>query len=317
MVLIAQLSTASGGRAPLAQIADEVFVELARGIEAQGVGRKVVADMFGLALRSYQKKVQRLEENTARRERTLWMAVHDYLSEHGSATRRQLLSQFSHEEPNSVAAVLNDLVTSALVSRAGRGLATVYSLTDDEARNRLSAEQTAATRDSMVWVGVYRFANSTLDELSAALALDVADLQPALQRLVAQGRVKPHDVDGVVRYRAPTFLVPVGAEAGWEAAVFDHYQALVTAVAQKVGAGKIQSVHHDRIGGATLSFDVHDAHPYQQEVYELLARVRRDVNEVWDRVSAHNRENPIPENEKTKVTFYFGQSVQAPDEGDQ
>jgi hypothetical protein len=56
-VLIAQLSTAAGIRAPLAHIADQVFLELSREIERQGVSRKVAADMFGLALRGYQKRV--------------------------------------------------------------------------------------------------------------------------------------------------------------------------------------------------------------------------------------------------------------------
>ena len=36
-VLIAQLSTAAGIRAPLAHIADQVFLELSREIERQGV----------------------------------------------------------------------------------------------------------------------------------------------------------------------------------------------------------------------------------------------------------------------------------------
>ena len=70
-VLIAQLSTSSGVRAPLSHVADQVFVELAREIEAQGVRRQVVADMFGMALRSYQKKVHRLVESETIRERTL------------------------------------------------------------------------------------------------------------------------------------------------------------------------------------------------------------------------------------------------------
>ena len=64
-VLIAQVCTAAGVRAPLAHIADQVFLGLSREIEAQGVGRKIVADMFGMALRSYQKKVQRLAESGA------------------------------------------------------------------------------------------------------------------------------------------------------------------------------------------------------------------------------------------------------------
>jgi predicted acetyltransferase len=71
-VLIAQLSTAAGIRAPLAHVADRIFVELAQEIERQGVGHKVVADMFGMALRTYQKRVQRLSESTTARGRTLW-----------------------------------------------------------------------------------------------------------------------------------------------------------------------------------------------------------------------------------------------------
>ena len=70
-VLIAQLCTAAGVRAPLAQIADQVFLGLSRELETQGVGRKVAADMFGLALRSYQKKVQRLTESETQRDKTL------------------------------------------------------------------------------------------------------------------------------------------------------------------------------------------------------------------------------------------------------
>jgi hypothetical protein len=46
-VLIAQLSTTAGVRAPPAKMADQVFIDLAREIEAQGVARKVAADMFG------------------------------------------------------------------------------------------------------------------------------------------------------------------------------------------------------------------------------------------------------------------------------
>lgn len=92
-VLIAQLCTAAGVRAPLAQIADQVFLGLSREIEAQGVGRKVAADMFGLALRSYQKKVQRLTESETQRDKTLWEAVLDHVREQGSVSRRRIFER--------------------------------------------------------------------------------------------------------------------------------------------------------------------------------------------------------------------------------
>jgi len=62
-VLTGQLSTAAGVRAPLARIADQVFVDLAEELESQGVARRVAADMFGMALRGYQKKLRRLTES--------------------------------------------------------------------------------------------------------------------------------------------------------------------------------------------------------------------------------------------------------------
>jgi len=85
MVFIAELSTAAGVRAPLAHIADQVFLSLAQEIERQGVGRKVAADMFGMALRSYQIKVQRLAESATVRNHTLWEAVLDFIDREGCA----------------------------------------------------------------------------------------------------------------------------------------------------------------------------------------------------------------------------------------
>ena len=45
-ILLAQLATAAGIRAPLAHVADEVFLSLATELEQQGVRKKVAADMF-------------------------------------------------------------------------------------------------------------------------------------------------------------------------------------------------------------------------------------------------------------------------------
>jgi hypothetical protein len=66
------------------------------------------------------------------------------------------------------------------------------------------------------------------------------------------------------------------------------------------------------IGGATLSFDVHPGHPLEAEVYDLLRSMRAQVNELWGRLSAHNRAHPIADADKVKVTFYLGQNVERP-----
>src|SRR5688500_16094877 len=89
-VLIAQLSTTAGIRAPLSRVADQVFLNLARELEGQGVGRKVAADMFGLALRSYQLKISRLAGSASESEHTLWEAVLKKLRAGSGMSRRQV-----------------------------------------------------------------------------------------------------------------------------------------------------------------------------------------------------------------------------------
>ena len=111
-VLIAQLSTAAGLRAPLSHVADQVFLSLAQEIERQGVSRKVVADMFGLALRTYQRKVQRLEESASASGRTLWEAVLEFLADEGPARRDRVLERFRHDDELAVSAVLQATLPS-------------------------------------------------------------------------------------------------------------------------------------------------------------------------------------------------------------
>ena len=74
-ILIAQLATLGGARAPLAQVANQVFLDLVRELERQGVSRKVSADMFGLGLRTYRRKIQRMSESSTERGRSLWVPV--------------------------------------------------------------------------------------------------------------------------------------------------------------------------------------------------------------------------------------------------
>ncbi|MES1175609.1 MAG: hypothetical protein ABUL62_14910 [Myxococcales bacterium] len=97
-ILIAQLATSRGVRAPLAQIADQVFIELVREIERQGVSRKVSADMFGLGLRTYRRKIQRLSESSTERGRSLWEVVLEHIKTHSLVTRRELLVRFASDD---------------------------------------------------------------------------------------------------------------------------------------------------------------------------------------------------------------------------
>ncbi len=310
-VLIAQLSTAAGIRAPLAHLADQVFLNLANEIEAQGVGRKVVADMFGLALRSYQKKVQRLTGSATTPGRTLWEAVLDFLRETSGTTRHSVFERFRDDGEADVAAVLNDLVGSGLVRSVGRGDAAVYRLASEADRRRLLRQRDADSVAAMAWLWIYRRPR-TEAELRADLPVDPETAAQAVAALIAEGRIRRDETQQPPILRAESVLIPVGEEKGWEAAVFDHFRAVANAIASKVRQGTLVSSERDVIGGATLSFDVEPGHPYEAEVYGLLAKVRGEVNALWNLVSTYNRQHPVAEDRKTKVTFYIGQNLEPP-----
>jgi len=313
-VLIAQLSTAAGIRAPLAHIADQVFLELSREIEAQGVSRKVAADMFGLAIRTYQKKVQRLTESATVRDRTLWEAVLEHLQEHGTTSRRKLLEYFNRDDPIVVGSVLNDLVSSGILYKTGSGESVIFGVTNEPDLAQTLREQNREALAPIVWVVVYRSGGIQREALRRELSIDAEALDDALATLEEQGQVERSGEGDTAQYRASTFLVPVGAEHGWEAAVFDHFQAVARAIANKVTRGRPHSAQDDIVGGATLTFDLGPDHPYRDQVLGLLKYVRAEANDLWNKVQEHNEENPIPEDARTEVSFYFGQSTVSHDE---
>jgi hypothetical protein len=125
-VLIARLATDGGQRVPLAGISDRVFVEMVLELERQGISRKVSADMFGLCLRTYVRKIRRKTELPSRREKSLWQQVFDFVTTRGAVTRCELLLEFPNESNSQVRAVLHDLWASGLLLAGGSGGGTYY-----------------------------------------------------------------------------------------------------------------------------------------------------------------------------------------------
>jgi hypothetical protein len=314
-VLIAQLSTAAGLRSPLSHVADQVFLSLAQEIERQGVSRKIVADMFGLALRTYQRKVQRLEESASAGGRTLWEAVIEHLGDAGPVRRDRLLDRFRHDDELAVTAVLNDLVTTGLVYSSGRGDNAVYGVTSEADRKALSTDDVVESLALMLWGMVFRNTGISIRELLTHTRADEAQAREALGRLLLDGRVMREGNGDDAPLRSASFVISPGAAQGWEAAVFDHFQALATAVAAKVRARSSGAAAAD-VGGTTLHFGIQPGHPYEERVVGLLARIRAELDAFWREVAAYNREHPIPDDLATRVTFYFGQVVTRPGEGE-
>jgi predicted transcriptional regulator len=309
-VLIARLSTLEGVRSPLGHIAGEVFLGIVKELESQGLGKKVIADMFGLALRSYRQKVQRSGESATTRGVTLWTAVHAYLAERESASRAELLQRFKNDEETSVRGILNDLVESGLVLLSGRGDETRYRVATEEELRDLGAATQLRSRDAdaaLVWLQIYQTTPVRKDQLAQSVPLPPTAIDAAIETLVKDGRVRVENRADGDYCVTDECLIPVGEAAGWEAAVVDHHRAVLNALASKIAGGTRSSAKNDEHGGTTLTFELWPGHPLEAEVRRLLATTRSNVIPLWEQVAEHNRQNNAPDG--YQVHFYCGQYV--------
>jgi hypothetical protein len=125
MVEVAKLATSGGARLSLSRLNDQVFLELTSELERQGVTKNVIADMFGMALRTYHRRVQQVRQEHAER-RTVWEAVHELVRAASPISAHAVHQRFLRHPSELVAGALNDLVHSGLVSRSGWGEKAVY-----------------------------------------------------------------------------------------------------------------------------------------------------------------------------------------------
>lgn len=305
-ILIAQLATSAGARAPLAQIADQVFLDLVRELERQGVSRPVSADMFGLGLRTYQRKIQRLSESETDRGRSLWEAVLEFVREQNIVTRAAILLRFSRDDEAQVRSVVRDLCESRLVFSSGAGHSTIYRAATDGELRTLHQMKPQEGLDELVWAFVYRLGPLSREQMEKEVAVRGAEVDAALERLVAAGRIEKRvDGDGET-FRSARLFIPVDAPVGWEAAVFDHFKAMVNTISARLNLENGDSGGRSRLGGRLYTLDVWDGHPFAAEAVETLSRVREQLRAQREKIERYNEEHGIPET-FTRVVHYVGQ----------
>lgn len=305
-VLIAQLATSHGIRAPLAHIANQVFFDLSRELEAQGVSRKVSADMFGMALRAYLKKIQKLSESSTDRGRSLWEAVYGFLRSRSIVSRDEIIRRFAHDDEVLVRGILHDLSESGLVFCTGSPSNAMYRAANDEELGELRAQNNGKI-DDLLWAIVYNEGPIGRAELARLGGVNGEALDGALGRLVEAGRIEPIPAEGSVKYQARHFYVPVGADTGWEAAVFDHFHAVVKTICVKLQK-EACSVEGELVGGSTYAIIVWDGHELEREVLSFLQRFRSELRALRARVREYNETHETPVRRR-RVTIYGGQCV--------
>jgi len=308
MVMVARLATSGGLRAPVAHIAEQVFRELTVELRSQGVGHKVIADMFGMSLRAYHAKIRRLDESADARRRSLWQAVLSYLETKQQVTKGELLQRFRHDDPLSVVGVANDLVTNGWVYRRGEGDALVYKLAEEAELSSNAVGDEALV--SLVWILVRR--HGPLEKRAFASltpTLDVEKLDTALSALEADGRIRKYVDHGQEHYASDQCLILPTSKDAWMAAVIDHFGAVINTLCARAERQHRSGPYDHLCGGSTFHFELDIENPEWKEVIELFVEVRKRCSELRARVDAHNAQ--YPPQRPVQVVLYAGQHVVA------
>ena len=223
-VLIAQLATSGGLRAPWRTSRVRCSSSLPRSSRARAITKKVTADMFGMALRSYQRRTQHLSQSATDRGRSLWEALLDYTSRStGPVTRDEIFRRFRHDGEPSLRGVLRDLTESGVAFSSGSGSHAVYRLASKDELGKFQGGTDGFDIEALVWSMVFREGPLTIEHLGALVGIAGAELEPVLSTLVASGRVERTESAGVVEYHSSELLLGLEGPAGWEAAVLDHF----------------------------------------------------------------------------------------------
>jgi len=305
-ILIAQLATLGGARAPLAQVATQVFLELSRELERQGVSRKVSADMFGLGLRTYRRKIQRLSESSTERGRSLWEVVLEFIKGRPRSTRHEILLRFSLDDEAQVRSVLRDLCESQLVVADGGAKPTYRAASEEELLALRSTPATEGQEDLLVAL-MYREGPLGLAEIAERARSEEALVEGMVQRLVAAGRLQQVGEGEAALYEARALVIPLGSPVGWEAAVFDHFKAMTKTILVRLANQGVTSLD-DVVGGSTYTIDIWPGHPLEEEVRGTLKQTRAALSDLRARVRSYNRSQTRPEDYE-RVVIYAGQCL--------
>jgi len=314
-ILIAHLATATGTRSPLAHTANQIFADLVRELREQGLGNRIVADMFGLSLRTYHNRVRSMSESNTERGRTLWEAVLNFVQQKGTVLRGEDMLRFCRDDEMLVRGVLRDLVESGILYQSGVGDGVFYRVTDSDELQASNGSQSEVEAE-LIWVAIGRYGPVTAARLQKVVPISDQRIELAIEKLLGEERIQAKESQGERLYESEQCLIPMNASFGWEAAILDHYQAMVTAICAKLRKGLRRAKDGEAIGGRTYHFEVWEQHPLKREVLGFLQSTRERAQELRKRVEAYNKEHPAVDSSILKVFSYVGQMVIEPDENE-
>ncbi|RYZ02772.1 MAG: hypothetical protein EOO73_30375 [Myxococcales bacterium] len=297
--LVAAVATHSGARMPLGPLADRFFHGVATELHGKQIRRRVAADMFGLVPRAYLRKVRRAEESVTEHGYSLWQAVYEHIAQSANGVEIAALTRRFHRDDEGVLrGVLSDLRESGLVDVVTRAGDSRYVASSGAELGARVAERRAPS-DELVWAVIYREGPLYREALQQVVGLPDAELTDALTRLKEAGRIYERPKRDRLLLGSTSTVPDLEAPERWEAVVFEHYHAVVRALATSLAAPTAENN-----ATATVTFNVWPGHPMAMEAEKLFHRLRTEATALAARIDAHNAGRAA--DSRARVMLYLG-----------
>lgn len=296
--LVAQLAVEE--RSSLAHVADRFQLHLVQELRRRGLGHKVIADIFGLPLRTYHERIKRLDEHKLSRLKTIRDAMIGFVHGQSCVTRDSLDLRFRLEDERIVRSVIRDLVETGVLEHSAGDHGQLFVVAQPLV---VVTEQI----DALILIALQDFEAATVDDLVKVLGASHEQIAQRLTVLAADGRINQVLQDGELRFGSLEIEIGYGEASGRDAAIFDHVRAMVSALTAKLD-GKSAAHRGDEVGGSTYVFDLCTKDALSEEVSSLLQQVRDRASELRRRVLAVSGAESNPHH--ARVTLYVGQWIQ-------
>jgi hypothetical protein len=271
--------------------------------------------MFGMALSTYHRRVRAAAESQTDAGRSVWEAVVDFVRESEPVSGAVVQGRFSRDDAAVVAGVLSDLTDSGIVYRSGRGAQAMYRIASPTDFAAVDGEARDHAVRNILWLAIVRRGPIGLAELAEETRQSLESCEKHVESLVSASLVEKRTLGPRTVYESLRFDVPVGQAEGWEAAVLDHFQAVVTAICVKLRLGASRSAAGEAVGGSTYTLDVWPGHPLEHEARTTLTRLREHVTELRERIDRYTGTHARPKDVSDReVTVYVGQYVKTTDD---
>ncbi|NUN13814.1 MAG: ArsR family transcriptional regulator [Myxococcales bacterium] len=314
--LFATLQVNDPLRMDFADIGQKTLIDIVGVLRQDGMTNEEIAQTLDLSIAGFYKRIRELRETYAPGKRgrpkpTLWEKVYQVVLQKTASSPRKAVrytavqSVFPSVPDERLRTTLRFLVRFGLLTVTGPTQFPEYRVVPRD-------EEPDITYHSVV-VTLYREGPLSLADLAERLRCTTAECEPHLKRLRDAGKLvesAPEHPGGSVRYRATSYHIEPESDLGYQAALWDHFYAVVRAMCKKVRMNTHLAQLNDVIGGTTFSFDVPLQHPLYAEISGFLTQTRVQMEKWLAEVSALNQ-NGDPALPRARVTIYAGQFVES------